>query len=73
MQFRADIFNLFNHPNFTNPDGGHLSHVSGLAGGMCADSAGPPSMPISGASAKPSPTRTEPRSAAALRAKRNFP
>jgi hypothetical protein len=22
MQFRADIFNLFNHPNFTNPDGG---------------------------------------------------
>ena len=22
MQFRADIFNLFNHPNFENPDGG---------------------------------------------------
>jgi hypothetical protein len=22
MQFRADIFNIFNHPNFTNPDGG---------------------------------------------------
>ncbi|MGA7295100.1 MAG: TonB-dependent receptor [Terriglobales bacterium] len=22
VQFRADIFNLFNHPNFANPDGG---------------------------------------------------
>jgi hypothetical protein len=22
MQFRADIFNIFNHPNFENPDGG---------------------------------------------------
>jgi len=28
MQFRADIFNLFNHPNFTNPDGGICSSVS---------------------------------------------
>ena len=22
MQFRADIFNIFNHPNFENPNGG---------------------------------------------------
>jgi hypothetical protein len=28
MQFRADIFNLFNHPNFTNPDGGICSSVT---------------------------------------------
>jgi Carboxypeptidase regulatory-like domain/TonB dependent receptor len=27
MQFRADIFNLFNHPNFTNPDGGICTSV----------------------------------------------
>ncbi len=28
MQFRADIFNIFNHPNFTNPDGGICSSVT---------------------------------------------
>jgi hypothetical protein len=28
MQFRADIFNLFNHPNFTNPDGGICTSIS---------------------------------------------
>jgi hypothetical protein len=28
MQFRADIFNLFNHPNFTNPDGGICQAVA---------------------------------------------
>jgi hypothetical protein len=28
MQFRADIFNLFNHPNFTNPDGGICTSVT---------------------------------------------
>ncbi|MFZ3340486.1 MAG: TonB-dependent receptor [Terriglobales bacterium] len=28
MQFRADIFNIFNHPNFTNPDGGICSSLS---------------------------------------------
>jgi hypothetical protein len=27
MQFRADIFNIFNHPNFTNPDGGICQSV----------------------------------------------
>jgi hypothetical protein len=36
MQFRADIFNLFNHPNFTNPDGGICTAV-GL--GTCAPNA----------------------------------
>jgi Carboxypeptidase regulatory-like domain/TonB dependent receptor len=29
MQFRADIFNLFNHPNFENPNGGICTAVSG--------------------------------------------
>jgi len=33
MQFRADIFNLFNHPNFTNPDGGICTAVP--APGTC--------------------------------------
>lgn len=28
MQFRADIFNLFNHPNFANPNGGICTAVS---------------------------------------------
>jgi len=27
VQFRADIFNLFNHPNFTSPDGGICTAV----------------------------------------------
>jgi Carboxypeptidase regulatory-like domain/TonB dependent receptor len=27
MQFRADIFNIFNHPNFTSPDGGICTAV----------------------------------------------
>ena len=27
-QFRADIFNIFNHPNFANPDGGICTAVS---------------------------------------------
>jgi hypothetical protein len=27
MQFRADIFNIFNHPNFANPDGGICTAV----------------------------------------------
>jgi hypothetical protein len=37
MQFRADIFNILNHPNFSNIDTGHLQlgilpqrHVRGL-------------------------------------------
>jgi len=37
MQFRADIFNLFNHPNFTNPDGGICSSVPGP--GTCVTNA----------------------------------
>jgi len=36
MQFRADIFNIFNHPNFTSPDGGICTAV-GL--GTCAPNA----------------------------------
>ena len=27
LQFRADIFNIFNHPNFANPDGGICTSV----------------------------------------------
>jgi Carboxypeptidase regulatory-like domain/TonB dependent receptor len=50
MQFRADIFNLFNHPNFTNPDGGICTSISvfgcptnanfGRVGGTIADADG---------------------------------
>jgi hypothetical protein len=29
VQFRADIFNLFNHPNFEGPDGGICTAISG--------------------------------------------
>jgi hypothetical protein len=36
MQFRADIFNIFNHPNFTSPDGGICTSVSGASGGTPA-------------------------------------
>lgn len=32
MQFRADIFNIFNHPNFTSPDGGICSSISEPSG-----------------------------------------
>jgi hypothetical protein len=28
LQFRADIFNIFNHPNFANPDGGICTSVA---------------------------------------------
>jgi hypothetical protein len=37
VQFRADIFNIFNHPNFENPDGGICSAVS--AGPVCTPNA----------------------------------
>ena len=50
MQFRADIFNIFNHPNFTNPDGGICTAVGlgtctpnatfGRVGGTIADADG---------------------------------
>jgi hypothetical protein len=36
VQFRADIFNIFNHPNFANPDGGICTAV-GL--GTCTPNA----------------------------------
>ncbi len=32
MQFRADIFNIFNHPNFANPDGGICTGVAYASG-----------------------------------------
>jgi len=32
MQFRADIFNIFNHPNFANPDGGICTAVTYASG-----------------------------------------
>ncbi len=28
MQFRADLFNILNHPNFANPDGGICTAVT---------------------------------------------
>jgi hypothetical protein len=33
LQFRADLFNILNHPNFVNPDGGICLAVSPAAGG----------------------------------------
>ena len=28
IQFRSDFFNIFNHPNFANPDGGICTAVN---------------------------------------------
>jgi hypothetical protein len=36
VQFRADLFNILNHPNFTNPDGGICSSITYTAtSGTC--------------------------------------
>jgi hypothetical protein len=32
FQFRADVFNILNHPNFANPDGGICSLVTPATG-----------------------------------------
>ncbi len=40
LQFRADIFNIFNHPNFTNPDGGICSSITSFAPGSPPTPAG---------------------------------
>ena len=33
LQFRTDLFNIFNHPNYSNPDGGIcLAVTHGVAG-----------------------------------------
>lgn len=37
VQFRADIFNIFNHPNFTNPNGGICTALTGV--GTCTPNA----------------------------------
>jgi hypothetical protein len=47
VQFRADIFNIFNHPNFTNPDGGICTSVqsASLTGpASCTITAGVPAI-----------------------------
>jgi len=40
LQFRADAFNLFNHPNFANPDGVMTDNTFGLATQMLRSSLG---------------------------------
>ena len=44
MQFRADIFNLFNHPNFTNPDGGICTSVQSAGSGPASCTINPLTM-----------------------------
>ncbi len=51
LQFRADLFNILNHPNFTNPDGG-----------ICTAVASPVTTPTPGCA--PAPTATDPNATA---------
>jgi len=47
VQFRADIFNIFNHPNFANPNGGICTSVQGVSGStpaQCTIVAGVPAI-----------------------------
>ena len=60
LQFRADIFNIFNHPNFENPDGGICMALTGPPPDLHSQSF------LRGQLPQLSPTRTERRSAAAL-------
>jgi hypothetical protein len=44
VQFRADLFNILNHPNFANPDGG-----------ICTAVASPVTTPAPGCALAPTP------------------
>ena len=35
FQFRGDVFNILNHPNFANPDGGICTSVNVFANPAC--------------------------------------